>query len=63
MNDNKNNKEISLEDMYKKMMCTQTSINSNFSKWEKVGDVYKQYSIYDTSKYETKLSSSTIINI
>lgn len=42
------------------MMCTQTSINPNFSKWEKVGDVYKQYSIYDTSKYETKLSSSTI---
>ena len=62
MNTEKNNKESSLEDMYKKMMCTQTSINPNFSKWEKVGDVYKQYSIYDTSKYETILSSSTIIN-
>ena len=62
MNDNKNDKDVPLEDMYKKMMCTQTSINPNFSKWEKVGDVYKQYSIYDTSKYETILSSSTIIN-
>lgn len=60
MNAEENDKKSSLEDMYKKMMCTQTSINHNFSKWEKVGDVYKQYSIYDTSKYETKLSSSTI---
>lgn len=63
MNDNEHDKEISLEDIYKKMMCTQTSTNPDFSKWEKVGDVYKQYSIYDTSKYETKLSSSTITNI
>lgn len=62
MNDNKNNNDVSLEDMYKKMMCTLTSTNSDFSKWEKIGDIYKQYSIYDTSKYETILSSSTIIN-
>ena len=31
-------------------------------KMGKTGDVYKQFSIYDTSKYETILSSSTIIN-
>ncbi len=62
MNDNKKDKEVSLEDMYKKMMCTLTSTNSDFTKWEKNGDVYKQYSIYDTSKYETILSSSTVIN-
>lgn len=61
MKDNKNNKSNSLEDMYKKMMYTQSSVNYDFSKWEKTGDVYKQYSIYDTSKYETMLSSSTII--
>lgn len=62
MNDNKNNKRVSLEDMYNKMMHTQSSVNYDFSKWEKTGDVYKQFSIYDTSKYETILSSSTIIN-
>lgn len=62
MNDNKNDKGVSLEDMYKKMMCTPSSTNPDFSKWEKIGDVYKQYSIYDPSKYETILSSSTIIN-
>lgn len=62
MNDNKNDKDVPLEDMYKKMMCTLTPTNPDFSKWEKIGDVYKQYSIYDTSKYETILYSSTIIN-
>ncbi|RLT80408.1 hypothetical protein D7Y07_08475 [Bacteroides acidifaciens] len=62
MNNDKNNKRVSLEDMYNKMMHTQSSVNYDFSKWEKTGDVYKQFSIYDTSKYETILSSSTIIN-
>lgn len=62
MNDDKNNKRVSLEDMYNKMIHTQSSVNYDFSKWEKTGDVYKQFSIYDTSKYETILSSSTIIN-
>lgn len=62
MNNDKNNKSVSLEDMYKKMMHTKSSVNYDFSKWEKTGDVYKQFSIYDTSKYETVLSSSTIIN-
>lgn len=61
MNNDKNNKRVSLEDMYNKMMHTQSSVNYDFSKWEKTGDVYKQFSIYDTSKYETILSSSTII--
>lgn len=55
MNDNKNDKDVPLEDMYKKMMCTLTPTNPDFSKWEKIGDVYKQYSIYDTSKYELSL--------
>ena len=62
MTNDKNNKSVSLEDMYKKMMHTKSSVNYDFSKWEKTGDVYKQFSIYDTSKYETVLSSSTIIN-
>lgn len=62
MSNDKNNKSVSLEDMYKKMMHTKSSVNYDFSKWEKTGDVYKQFSIYDTSKYETILSSSTIIN-
>ena len=60
MGDNKD-KKISLEDMYKKMMSTLPSLNLDFSKWEKTGDVYKQFSIYDTSKYETMSSSNTII--
>lgn len=35
------------------MMSTLSSANYDYSKWEKVGDVYKQFSIYDTSKYES----------
>lgn len=62
MNDSKNKSNISLEDMYKKMMGTLSSTNFDFSKWEKTGDVYKQFSIYDTSKYETISSSNIIIN-
>lgn len=62
MNNSKNNRDISLEEMYKKIMSTSSSTNSVFFHWEKTGDVYKQYSIYDTSKYETMLSSSTVIN-
>ena len=62
MSDSRDDKNISLEDMYKKMMSTLPSLNLDFSKWEKTGDVYKQFSIYDTSKYETMSSSNTIIN-
>ena len=62
MNDSKDKSNISLEDMYKKMMRTLSSTNFDFSKWEKTGDVYKQFSIYDTSKYETISSSNIIIN-
>ena len=62
MNDSKNDKCISLEDMYRKMMSTLSSANYDYSKWEKVGDVYKQFSIYDTSKYESMSSSNIILN-
>ena len=62
MNDSKNDKCVSLEDMYKKMMSTLSSANYDYSKWEKVGDVYKQFSIYDTSKYESMSSSNIILN-
>ena len=62
MSDSRDNKNISLEDMYKKMMSTLPSPNLDFSKWEMTGDVYKQFSIYDTSKYETMSSSNTITN-
>ena len=61
MSENKDNRKISLEDMYKKMMSILPSLNLDFSKWEKTGDMYKQFSIYDTSKYETMSSSNTII--
>lgn len=63
MSDSRDDKNISLEDMYKKMMSTLPSFNLDFSKWEKTGDVYKQFSIYDTSKYETMSSSNTIIKM
>ena len=49
MSDNKDNRKISLEDMYKKMMSTLPSLNLDFSKWEKTGDRYKQFSIYELS--------------
>ena len=44
------------------MMSTLPSANYDYSKWEKVGDVYKQFSIYDTSKYESMSSSNIILN-
>ena len=62
MSDSKNDKCIPLEDMYKKMMSALSSANYDYSKWEKTGDVYKQFSIYDTSKYESISSSSIILN-
>ena len=62
MNDNKNDKTASLEDMYKKMMSTLSSTHNSFSTWEKTGEVYKQFSIYDTSKYESSSCSSIILN-
>ena len=43
-------------------MSTLSSANYDYSKWEKVGDVYKQFSIYDTSKYESMSSSNIILN-
>ena len=46
MSDSRDDKNISLEDMYKKMMSTLPSPNLDFSKWEMTGDVYKQFSIY-----------------
>jgi hypothetical protein len=30
-------------------------------KWEKEGDFYKQFSLYDTNKYDTSTSYSVII--
>jgi len=62
MNDSIKDKRISLEDEHKKMMGALSSTNHTFSKWEKVGDVYKRFSIYDTSKYESKTSASIIHN-
>ena len=62
MSDNKNDKTVSLEDIHKKMMSTLSSANYDYSKWEKTRDVYKQFSIYDTSKYESISSSSIILN-
>lgn len=55
------NKCNSLEDVYHSLMKNAQNNILTFSQWEKTGDVYKQYSIYDTSKYETMLSSNTII--
>lgn len=58
---NEKKESLSLEEMYEKMMNTLPPQILDFSRWEKVGEMYKQYSIYDASKYETKLSSSIII--
>lgn len=62
MNNRKNDKCLSLEDMYNEMMSLLSSKSYDFSKWEKEGDLYRQFSIYDTSQYESKLSSSIILN-
>lgn len=61
--DNVNRKYMNLEEMYRNMMesmSTHTQ-NTDFSTWEKSGDMYKQYSIYDTSKYDTMLSSDIVV--
>ena len=46
----------SISEQYDKMM-------SGFSnqKWEKRGDFYEQFSLYDTSMYDTSTSSNVII--
>ena len=62
MNNRKNDKCLSLEDMYNEMTSLLSSKSYDFSKWEKEGDLYRQFSIYDTSQYESKLSSSIILN-
>lgn len=62
MNDSKNLNCVSLENKYKEMMSTFYPIHQDFSKWEKVGDRYKQFSIYDTSKYESISSLNVIFN-
>ena len=62
MNNRKNDKCLSLEDMYNEVMSILSSKSYDFSKWEKEGDLYRQFSIYDTSQYESKLSSSVILN-
>lgn len=59
--DKEKSKEIALENEYRKLVSTLYSQTSVYQKWEKTGDVYKKYSIYDTSKYETVLSSSLMI--
>ena len=41
MNDSKNDKCISLEDMYKKMMSTLSSVNYDYSKLIQVNERYK----------------------
>lgn len=63
MKDKKNNKHASLEDMHKKLMSRSTpTLNPSFSQWEKTGEMYKQFSLYDTSKYESTASSNIITN-
>lgn len=62
MNNRKNDKCLSLEDMYNEMTSLLSSKSYDFSRWEKEGDLYRQFSIYDTSQYESKLSSSIILN-
>jgi len=49
-----------LEEMYNKMMESVDHKQFTHSSWEKTGDIYKQYSIYETTKYDTKLSSSIL---
>lgn len=57
---NSQDNNISLEDMYNKMMENVDHKQFMYSSWEKIGDIYKRYSIYETSKYDTKLSSSIL---
>jgi hypothetical protein len=59
---NKENKVNTLEEMYNNMLFSSQSSNQSYTNWEKVGDTYKKYSIYDSSKYEIMLSTSIIIN-
>lgn len=49
---------LSLEQRYDEMMRGRNCPTVSYE-WEKSGDIYKQYSLYDHSKYETK--TETII--
>lgn len=53
-------KKISLEDQYNEIMSGAPDDITKFSKWEMVGDMYKQFSLYDWSQYDTVVSSNII---
>lgn len=57
----KKKERVSLIEMYETIVPSEPSSMANFSKWEKIGDVYKQFSIYDSRKYDTMSSTNIII--
>lgn len=52
--------ENSLEELYYQIFNNHP-IGRMDSLWEKTGDNYKQFSLYDESGYETCLSSSIVV--
>ena len=54
----KNTKSRNREKQYNDMMKNLPAYAGQFSSWEKVGDLYKKFSIYDYSIYETQLSTN-----
>lgn len=54
---NEKSREKSLAEKYNAIMTGSSDSVTKFSTWEKVGDVFKQFSLYDDSKYETYVTS------
>lgn len=46
---------IDLEQEYLEVMKDATVLPTRVLSWEKVGDLYKQFSLYDYSKYTTSI--------
>ena len=53
----KNRTEDNLQNQYDSIMRGVPSVSlDEYFKWEKQGDNFKKFSLYDTSKYETSVS-------
>lgn len=52
---------IDLKQEYLEVMKDATVLPTKSLSWEKVGDLYKQFSLYDYSKYNTSTVTSNML--
>lgn len=56
--ENKSDNEKSFEEEYRRLMKNAPDKSIVSTEWTKNGDMFKKFSLYDESKYETSFSSS-----